>query len=413
MKLLHIADLHFGKTIHGVNLLESGDQPVWADRFLRLAETVKPDAVLIAGDVYDRSSPSGDAVELLDRFLTGLVDLGIPVLMIAGNHDSGQRLSFGGSLLSRQNLHIAGGLAGKHEIPHVTLRDAFGPVTFWLLPYVFPALAQRALDDEEIRDYGTAVRRLIKAQDIRPDERNVIIAHQNVTANGIEAKQGGSESMVGGLGQVDYTAFDLFDYAALGHIHAAYPVGRASVRYAGSPLCYHFDETRQEKKGPLLVTLGGKGTEPQVETLTIEPLHPMRVIEGTYAEVQKELLTTDQKNEYLRIVLTDTRITPEVSRFLENACNNLRSILMERTSTFRDFSGSAGMELQDVEEKTLTELFAGFYAERSAGEEPEEGDLHFLKRAEELAVHADVNEKPTEEDVMRLLKELLGKEAEE
>ena len=157
MKFLHLADLHFGKSIHGVSLVENGDQPAWAERFLKLAEELRPDAVVMAGDIYDRNAPSGDAVSLLDRVITGLAGLGIPVLMTAGNHDSGQRLSFGGRLLAKQNIHICGVLS--RELPHVTLSDGHGPVTFWLMPYIFPALAAQMLEDDSIHDYDTAVRR--------------------------------------------------------------------------------------------------------------------------------------------------------------------------------------------------------------------------------------------------------------
>ena len=187
MKFLHLADLHLGKTIAGVSLLESGDQPRWVEDFLALAAETAPDAVLIAGDVYDRSAPSGDAVQLLDRLLTGLAGLHIPSLLVAGNHDSGQRLAFAGDLLKKQQVHIAGMLPPGGALEHVTLEDAYGPVTFWLLPYVFPALAAQALGDESIRDYDTAVRRLLAAQKIDFSQRNVLLAHQNVTCGGAEA----------------------------------------------------------------------------------------------------------------------------------------------------------------------------------------------------------------------------------
>ena len=231
MKFLHLADLHFGKSIHGVSLLEKGDQKAWVDGFLEMVRSLRPDAVVAAGDIYDRSAPSGDAVALLDGMVTALAELEVPVMLVAGNHDSGQRLSFGGSLLARQNVHISGVLS--RQLAHVTLQDRDGPVTFWLMPYLFPALAAQVLEDESIRDYDAAVRRMLAAQDVDFSQRNVLVAHQNVTANGQEAVRGGSESMVGGVGQVDYTAFDGFDYVALGHIHSAYPVGREAVRYAG------------------------------------------------------------------------------------------------------------------------------------------------------------------------------------
>ena len=227
MRFLHLADLHFGKTLHGVSLLENGDQSDWVERFLRLAGECRPDAVVIAGDVYDRGAPSGAAMQLLSRMVTGITELGTAVLIAAGNHDSGQRLSCFRELLSRQNVHIAG--VPERTLTHVTLRDAHGDVTFWLLPYVFPAAVAQLLGDETIRDYDAAVRRLLAAQDVDFSRRNVIVAHQNVTRGGAEGVRGGSESMVGGVGQVDYRAFDGFDYVALGHIHAAFPVGRPTA----------------------------------------------------------------------------------------------------------------------------------------------------------------------------------------
>ncbi len=269
MKFLHLADLHFGKSIYGVSLLEKGDQPVWVERFLQLVCEIQPDVIVIAGDVYDRSSPSGEAVALLDSMITDLAEKEIPVIIVAGNHDSGQRLSFGGSLLAKQRIHISGVLS--KELPCVTLSDQEGPVNFWLMPYIFPSLVAQRLEDESIRDYDTAVRRLLELQKIDFSQRNVLIAHQNVTANGQESTRGGSESMVGGVGQVDYSVFEGFDYVALGHIHSSYPVGRETIRYAGSPLCYHFNETKQPVKGPILVELGAKGTLPNIETKSIEP----------------------------------------------------------------------------------------------------------------------------------------------
>ena len=295
MRLIHVADLHLGKSLHGVNLLESGDQPYWVDQFLSLAAELRPDAVLIAGDVYDRGAPAAGAVELLNRLLTGLTELGCAVMLIPGNHDSARRLGFGRELLARAGLHIAPPLTAPGELAHVTLTDEHGPVDFWLLPYLFPALAAEALGTE-LRDYDAAVRAVLAAQPIDFARRNVLLAHQNVTVGGAEGARGGSETTVGGVGQVDCAAFDGFDYAALGHIHAGYPVGRPEVRYAGSPLCYHFNETRQAAKGPLLVELGAKGAPVQIRLLPIEPLHRLRMLEGSYEEVRAELAGTVQQN---------------------------------------------------------------------------------------------------------------------
>ena len=382
MKFLHVSDLHFGKVIHGVSMLENGDQSHWVDRFLALAAEVRPDAVVIAGDVYDRSSPSGEAVTLMSRMLVGLESLGIAVLLVAGNHDSGPRLAFASEILARQNIHIAGRV--KRKMERVMLRDGFGEVHFWLMPYVFPAAVAQVLGDEEIRDYDTAVRRLIAEQEIDTSVRNVIIAHQNVTVNGKEMERGGSESAVGGVGQVGYSAFDGFDYVALGHIHAAYKVGREAVRYAGSPLCYHFDETLRPAKGPILVEMGEKGSDLRMETLHIEPLHPMRIMKGEAGALYEQELARGTRGEYLKLIITDKPMTPEISDRFQALAESRGSVLMERVSEFRHIS--AETETPDgvvVREKSLEELFADFYQQR-VGEEPDEKDFRLLHYAGEL-----------------------------
>ncbi|MCI8276195.1 MAG: exonuclease SbcCD subunit D [Lachnospiraceae bacterium] len=388
MKFLHLADLHFGKSIHGVSLLERGDQKAWAASFLELAGNLRPDAVLIAGDVYDRSAPPGDAVALLSDMLTDLADMGIPVMMIAGNHDSGQRLSFGESLLAKQNVHISGVLS--RELTHVTLQDPDGPVTFWLMPYVFPALVAQKLEDDGIREYDTAVRRLLACQDMDLSRRNVLIAHQNVTAHGKEVLRGGSESMVGGVGQVDYHVFDSFDYVALGHIHSSYPVGRESVRYAGSPLCYHFEETRQPAKGPLLVELGPKGAAPKISVQTIAPLHPLRRITGAYEEIRDTELSNASRGEYLSILLTDRRVTPEISAFFRSLFGGRDSILMELASEHNRFGDISSLRPADAAaEKPVEELFLDFYSERCGGQAPSDPEQALLAFVGEQIRHAD------------------------
>jgi exonuclease SbcD len=411
MRFLHVADLHLGKLLHGVSLLESGDQPAWVEGFLKLAEEQKPDAVLIAGDVYDRSAPSGDAVELLSAFLKGLAALDIPVLLVAGNHDSGQRLAFLDELLAKQGVHIAGVPGPGGRLEKVTLEDAYGPVHFWLLPYVFPALAARVLGDESIRGYETAVRALLEAQDIDFSQRNVLIAHQNVTCAGAEAERGGSETLVGGMGQVDYSVFEGFSYVALGHIHAAGPVGRREVRYAGSPLCYHFNELRQPKKGAVLVELGAPGTEPRIETLVIPPLHPLRELRGGWKELRDGELALERRGEYLRVVLTDSRVTPEIGDYLRDTAKARDSRLLELVSEYDPFTGQVS-QARDRQEKSVEELFADFYAERCGGEDPSEKDLALLRFAGERLRHRDGGTAPERKDIEALLQFALEQEAE-
>ena len=412
MRFLHLADLHLGKSLHGISLLESGDQADWVRRFLELSGELRPDAVLIAGDVYDRSAPSGDAVELLSELLTGLAEQGIPVLLTAGNHDSGQRLGFLKGLLGKQGVHIAGTLPKGGKLPCVTLEDAWGPVHFWLMPYVFPALAAQALEDESIRDYDTAVRRLLQAQDMDLSERNVLIAHQNVTANGQEGMRGGSETMVGGLGEVDVSAFDGLSYVALGHIHAAYPVGRESVRYAGSPLCYHFNEIKQPAKGPVLVELGAPGEEPRISRLSIPALHPLREARGGWEELRETETARESRGEFLRIVLTDSRVTPEIGDFFRELARARDSRVLELVSEYNPF-GTESSAAQDLGQKqSMEELFAQFYSERCGGEEPTEEDLALLRYAGERLRHRESSGASEQQDIAALLDFLTEQEAE-
>lgn len=410
MKLIHIADLHLGKNLHGFSLIENNDQPYWAEQFLRLAEEEKPDAVLIAGDVYDRGAPANQAVELLDRFLTGLSDLQIPVLMVSGNHDSGTKLAFANKMLESSGLYIAGSVSSG--VKRVRLTDAYGPVDFWLLPYVFPALVADALGDETIRDYDTALRRLLEAQNIDFSGRNVLIAHQNVMANGTAAQRGGSETMVGGVGEIDYTAFDGFDYVALGHIHAAQAMGRPAVRYAGSPLCYHFSELRNPNKGPVIVTLGEKGTAPEITTKLLPPLHPLREITGNFKEILRSEMENTSGGEYLRVVLTDDHVPVDAGAQLKAVFEAKGSRLMELTRELsaRTADGSPAVA-EGAGEKPVEELFRDFYQDRTAGELLDGAQWELLCfAAEQLRNSSEDSAKAWDADLDALIQFALGQE---
>ena len=411
MRFLHLADLHLGKIIYGTSLIDNGDQRIWVERFLERARCLKPDAVVIAGDVYDRGQPPGKAAILLSTLVTELAGMGVTVMMTAGNHDSINHLSFLSPLLAKQQVFISKPLGPSAELVHTTLEDEHGPVTFWLLPYVFPAMIAQTLGDEEIRDYDTAVRRILAEQPIDLSQRNVLVAHQNVTANGRETERGGSESMVGGVGQVDYTAFDGFDYAALGHIHSSYPVGREAVRYAGTPLAYHFNETKQTDKGPLLVTLPEKNGTLKIERQDIEPLHRMREIRDDYEKVRSAMLGNPWKNEYLKIILKDTRITPEISDFLHETARANGSEVLELTSEYSSFTGEAAMTgARDIHEKPVEELFARFYTDRNNGVEPDGKDLALMTFVGEMTRAASDKGEPGEEDFRKVLDFVLGQE---
>ena len=405
MRFMHLADLHLGKSIFGTSLIDNGDQKVWVERFLHKAEELKPQAVVIAGDVYDRGLPPGRAAQLLSFLVTSLADRGITVMITAGNHDSVYHLSCLSLLLEARGVYISRPLEQTAELVHKTLEDEHGPVTFWLLPYVYPAMIAQVLGDEEIRDYDTAVRRILAIQDIDFAERNVLIAHQNVTAGGQEVQRGGSESMVGGVGQVDYTALDGFDYVALGHIHSSYPVGREEVRYAGTPMAYHFNETKQPDKGPLLVTLPGKNGKVSIEQVKIEPLHRMREIRGTYDEIRELAADHPPKNEYLKVILTDRRITPLISDYIHETAKAHGSTVMELTSEYSAFKGDAVLSgMKEMHEKPVEALFADFYRDRNNGVEADERDLELMTFVGELIrCNAADREEPEEQMYRRVL----------
>ncbi len=366
MKFFHLADLHFGKNIHGYSMIEMGDQPFWIEQILKKAEELKPDAVVIAGDVYDRAVPSREAVNLLDDFLTRLAAMHIPVLMISGNHDSGSRLAFADQLLCHQNIYIAGEI--KKEIVRVTLQDSYGPVNFWLVPYLFPAAVNALFEREDLKDYDSAMKLLLENQDIDFEERNVIISHQFVVAGAEKPAMGGSETTVGGIGQIDASLFEKFDYAALGHIHNTQKMGSEKIRYAGSPLCYHFSEEGQ-RKGLTIVELKEKG-QWEIKVEPILALHKMREISGT----MEELLRTEvEENTYVRAVICQEFLPPQAVEQLRNYFQGQNAVLMEVARDFSYRKGKAALkEEKDVRKSSLEELFADFYSYQHDGALPGE-----------------------------------------
>lgn len=369
MKIIHVADLHFGKSLAGMNLVE--DQRDWARRFVEFVKVESPAAVVIAGDVYDRGAPSGEAVELLDKFVTDLlaVNESLQVMIVSGNHDSGQRLAFGSAIFRKQRLHIVGKLSAK--IDSVVLKDEHGPVRFWLMPYLFPAAVAQVLDRDERLDYTSAVKALLDNQNFSAEERNVLVAHQSVMMDGVEAEAGGSETMVGGVGSIDGRVFDGFDYVALGHIHKGQHIGRDTMRYAGSPLCYHFDELKCPNKGAVVVALGPKGVV-GVEKLVIPPLHPLREVRKTFGEILEEEKSNGKTGEYVKVVLTDQRISPENSAALHALFEGKGSLLLELSScyeVFTDVDGSCGAA---GGVKTLAESLTDFWRARHGGADPDD-----------------------------------------
>lgn len=366
MKFFHLADLHLGKSIHGYSMIEMGDQPFWIEQLLKKAEEIRPDTILISGDVYDRAVPSKEAVNLFNDFLTKLTEMKIPVLMIAGNHDSGSRLAFGDRIFRNQGIYIAGDV--KKEILRVTLQDCYGPVNFWLVPYLFPAAVNMIFGVDHIRDYDSAMGMLLENQQINTEERNVILSHQFVIAGGERPSMGGSETTVGGIGQMDASVFDDFDYVALGHVHNTQKMGNEKVRYAGSPLCYHFSESGQ-KKGLTVVEIREKGTlEVSIEELPV--LHKMKEISGTMEELLK---AEAEENSYIRAVIRQELLPPQAVERLRTHFEAQNAILMEVIRDFSHQKRSGEKERKkDARTSSLEELFADFYSYQHDGSMPGE-----------------------------------------
>ncbi len=410
MKFIHISDLHFGKNLFGYSMVSEGDQKYWVEQFFELVDQEKPDAIVIAGDVYDRGVPPREAVELLDYFITTLAQKNIPIMMIAGNHDSGTRLSFGSNLFKEKNVYIAGEI--EKEVKHVTLNDAYGPVTFWLVPYLFPAAVQVALEDESITGYDAAMRRLLDRQDIDFSKRNVIISHQTVLNNGASPEVDGSETAIGGVGDIEVSAYAGFDYVALGHIHAAQKVKEEYIRYSGSPLCYHFGELRKSHKGPVIVELGKKGEfSYRIEELPI--LHPLREVKGLFKDIVEQEIHNRNTNEYIRVVITDNQVPTEARQTLLSIFEKKNSKLMEIVHEPANRINIEKDVYEGTEKKTLDEYFIDFYRSRNNDEFPSEEDQSLISFIAEQVNHASEDEKvdqPTEEDVEKIIQFVMKQE---
>ncbi|MEG0503609.1 MAG: exonuclease SbcCD subunit D, partial [Raoultibacter sp.] len=301
MKILHLADLHIGKQVNGFPLIE--DQRFALEAVLAAARDHSVDALLLAGDLYDKSSPSAEAVCLLDWFFTEVATAGLPCYAIPGNHDSAERVAYVSGLLTRQGIHLAPIFDGR--VTHHSLEDEHGPVTFWLLPFMKPAHVRAFFPDADIgQDYTAALRTVLADCPLETSQRNVLIAHQFVTSGTAEPERSDSELSVGGLDNVDASVFADFDYVALGHIHRPQRIGRDEVRYAGSLLKYSFSEIKYPKSATL-VELGPKGTI-SITLLPLEPLHDMREIKGPLASLlADDVVTASKSDDYLHVVLTD------------------------------------------------------------------------------------------------------------
>ena len=300
MKFIHLSDLHIGKRVNGFSMLE--DQKYILDQILMIAEDEMPDGVLIAGDIYDKPVPPAEAVQVFDAFLTGLADRNLPVFVISGNHDSPERLAFGGQLMKDRRVYMAPVYDGYLE--PVQLEDRYGSLRVYMLPFIKPAVVRRCCPEEGIETFEDAVRWALEHMAEHKkgeDGRNILIAHQFVTGASCCDSE---ELSIGGLDQVSAELFDSFDYVAMGHIHGPQKVGRDTLRYSGTPLKYSFSEVNH-RKSVTVVELLEKGNV-TVNTRPLRPLHDMRELRGSYEELtSRDFYQGTAVDDYLHITLTD------------------------------------------------------------------------------------------------------------
>ena len=358
MKFFHLADLHLGKRYCEFSLID--DQKYILGQILNEAKTERPDAVVIAGDIYDKSVPSAEAVELFDWFLSQLNALGLQIIAVSGNHDSAERIAFGASLMRSSGVHFSPVYAG--ELQSVTLTDEYGEITFYLLPFVKPASVRRFFEGEEVATYNDAVSLALKGLPVNGEIRNVLVAHQFVTGS---TSSGSEEFIVGDIGNVDCSVFSAFDYVALGHVHGAQNIGSERVRYSGTPLKYSLSE-RLNRKSITVVEMREKGSL-TVRTIPLKPLRDVTEIKGSYDEITKKsfyegtTLTTD----FVHAVLTDEEEVPDANAKLRLIYRNLTGLKYDNTRTradnYEDFH-------EDGTQKSPFEMFASLFRAQNNSE---------------------------------------------
>lgn len=350
MRFIHLSDLHIGKRVNEISMIE--DQEYILTAIIRIIDQHKPDAVIIAGDIYDKSVPSAEAVTLFDDFLCRLAKRSLPVIIISGNHDSAERLAFGGRLMEGAGVHVSPVYSG--ELKPVELYDSHGVVKFWPLPFVKPVHVKRWYPEECIESYTDALRVALNQCDINPAERNVLITHQFV--NGAETCES-EELSVGGTDNVSADVFEAFDYVALGHIHGPQNVGTERIRYCGTPLKYSFSEA-SHRKSVTLVELGEKG-ELSVSAIELVPRHDMREIRGTYEELSaRSFYEGTAVDDYLHVILRDEEDVPEAIGRLRVIYPNIMKLSYDNARTR---SSNVISAVADVQRKSQLDLLEELY----------------------------------------------------
>ena len=354
MKLMHLSDLHLGKLALEQSMID--DQKYILNQIIDIVKKEKVDIVLIAGDVYDKSIPTIEAVNLFSNFLTKLYKLKVLVFVISGNHDSKDRLSFGNELFVDNGIYIEGIFNGNLRCE--TINDKYGKLNIYMLPFIKPVEIKRFYPDEIIDTYEDAIKCILKHSSINKSERNIIMVHQFVTSLGESVIRSDSESIsLGGIDNIDVTLFKDFDYVAMGHIHGPQKVGRETVRYSGSPLKYSFSEVNQ-KKSVCIIEFNSKG-DINISKIPLIPIRDMRVIKGPFDKlISKEIVNLENKNDYLDVILTD-------DDYIINAIGKLRKFYPNilKLEYENKISSNEVLDNIDIDKSNMSpiDLFSEFY----------------------------------------------------
>jgi exonuclease SbcD len=374
MKLFHLSDLHLGKRVNDFSMLEQ--QEAILKQIIDYIKRESPDGVLIAGDVYDKSIPSAEAVQLFDNFLVELAKLHLQVFIISGNHDSPERIAFGSRIMDVSGIHLSPVYNG--EIAPTSLSDEYGTVNIYMLPFIKPAHVRRYFEDEDIVTYTDAMKVAIDKMAVDETERNILVTHQFVTG---AATCESEDISVGGTDNVDASVFAPFDYVALGHIHGAQNCGSERIRYCGTPLKYSFSEVHHQKS-ITVVELGAKG-DLNISTIELTPVHDMSEIRGTFAELTDPVYYTENPivDNYLRITLTDEDDIPDAIGRLRQIYKNLMRLDYDNTRTRSNTVFSDG---GDTERKSPFDLFSEFYEMQNNAPMSEEQREYMKKLIEKI-----------------------------
>lgn len=361
MKIMHLSDLHIGKKVNEYSMLQ--DQIYILKEILRIIDNEKVETVIIAGDVYDRSLPPNEALELFDEFLYQLSGRNVNVFVISGNHDSPERISYGGRMMTENKIFLSPVYDGN--VKPITLNDDYGEVNFYLLPFVRPADIRRYFPDENIENYTDAVKVAIDNMNVDFSERNILVTHQFVTGAELSESE---DIIVGGTDNVSGEVFDGFDYVALGHIHREQTVGKDNIRYCGTPLKYSFSEAKNIKSVTIL-DFNDKGNIEYFK-IPLTPFRDMREIRGTYYELTlKSNYESTNTEDYLHITLTDEEDIPDAIGKLRSIYPNIMKLDYDNLRT----RGSGTVDaIENIESKSPFELFADLFKQQNNQDMSEE-----------------------------------------